>query len=217
MEELSPLPHRVQLAYPRDVHSAETFQDHVYELFVDIAMSMQCEASTCTELAWRLYRQVSRQGKKRRGHYEVQLPHLLRVVNSELACNDKGRAFGVISRESHTRHIAKQALLARPSSGVCTGLYLCSLELELSNPWWRLESTEYDEVQNRWVLDDMLSQIPTGHPTNCEFILAINILQYTAPYELPWALQKPTAAAWSWLPARLEQARAEFNKVFYAV
>ena len=225
--EPSPLPFRLPILPARDVHSGLTFHDYVYEVLFDLALSMQCDGTTPQSLAWRLYRQISRQGKTRRGHYEVRLPHLVRVVCAETACSGQGKVFASIKGEPGIHRVTSAVLCVHPSSGVRNGLYLCSVELDLSNQWWQLESTEFDFAKKEWILDDMLSRIPPGQPTNCEVTFTINILQYTSPYAMesanisPYVLAKAKAtttqsesADWSWLPTKLRQAVAEFNKVF---
>jgi len=207
------LPHRVLLFPPRIVDSKDTFIHHVYDPIINLAYSMQCDSGSFGVLAFRLYSQISRQGRKRGGQYEMQLPHLVRVVSSDIA--REGKSFGLVEMQPTSRYNEAYALLVHPSSGVGNGLYLCSLELELTNPSWRLESTEYNFQTKQWLLDDVFSQIPSSQPLSTHITIAVNILQYTAPYNNPLANNDTAVSAiWSWLPSRIEQARAEFNKVF---
>ena len=197
------------------INTPTEYNKHIYSIIHNLARCMHHDTKIVSGLCWRLYRQVSLQGFKRRGHYEIRLPHLVRVVTMDRE-NTRGELFFVSISDQDSdpdnETMVKCALALNPSKGLLTGLYECSLDLDLSNPWWRIESAEFDDDKLEWNIEKITRDIPTGHPKTCNATFTVNILRFTAP--LPREESSRLGILYSWIQTQLEQARAEFNRTF---
>jgi hypothetical protein len=208
------IPFHIHIA-PHSITTSTAYNTYVFMVIHTLARCMNYNFKKREKLAARLYYELTLEGFKRKGHYETILPHLVRVVNTEDKCEHGDMSFGCNRRDPVTNEYIQCAIILMQRTGVIPGLYECSIELDLSNPWWRLECSDFDHDTHTWNMAEISQGVPPGQSNACDVNITINILRYTAP--LPpddfnesssWATLK------SWIPSQFERARTEFNKVF---
>jgi len=194
------------------INTSREYNQHVYSVIHNIARCMHTDTTSTSKLCWHLYSQMSLQGFKRKGHYEIRLPHLVRIVSMKHETTQGELFYTSSETKSFTKKTNQCALAVNPSTGLLTGLYECSLELNLSNPFWRIECTDYDIDTGQWNLRQIIKGVPPGHQTTCNATFTISMMHYTAP--LPPEEDSKLGKLQSWLQSSFEQARTEFNRTF---
>ena len=197
---------------PMTIKDGKTYNRGVYDCLHMFALCMDYDSSQLQIQPWRLYNQMARQGFKQRGLYEIQMPHLVRIIRDDSRPEKPGAPQCFTPFPEATSKDEALMIWARPNTRLRTGLYVCSLELKLSNPHWRLEDAEYDFATRQWILDDVYRRIPPNQPSDCEAQFFLHVLRYTGPLPAP----PSSSPTWtSWFPVeQFERIRGEFQKYF---
>ena len=176
-----------------------------------------------------IYFALVKDGYKRRGYYEIQVPHFVKVFvcpqaaaatttnnNATSIVKNEELAFRVTSNKTKA-DIAETAMVEiSPSHGIPSGLYLCTLSLQLSNPLWKIEyaTTEFrtgSDAKERWNLDHILKHIPDGQSKACQAELILTLTRHMGPLPPP----PPPSSPSQWCKALLNEiTTAEFRSCF---
>ena len=188
-----------------------------------------------------IYFDLVNNGYKRKGYYETQVPHLVKVVvvsscpqaaatstttnnynnNNDTTTTSTVKneewAFRVTSNKKKA-DIAETAMVEiSPSHGISSGLYLCTLSLQLSNPLWKIEyaTTEFrteSDAKERWNLEHILKHIPDGQSKACQAELILTITRRMGPLPPP---PPPPSSPSQWCKTLLNEiTTAEFRSRF---
>ena len=204
---------------PKSIHNSATYTSGVYHNLHMIAMCMEFDPKQLHKLPYRLYTQLTMQGFKQKGHYQIQIPHLVKLKQYDCKKNQKQEpdadCLTPCMGDYATESACASTMLVDTSTQLRAGMYVCSLDLYLSNPHWRLEDVEFNNDTLEWDLDGVFRRIPPNQPTECEATLAMNVLRYTGPLPKPTVSTPLTSFLYAWLPTeQLQRARGEFNKYF---
>lgn len=150
------------------IHTHELYQVNVFDTLGILAQCMHQDPSNYTKAPWRLYTQLVHQGFKRRGLYEIQMPHLIRVNHTTRTTNSN--SINTLSFHDCSGKLMFRSLATQTTSGIPSGLYTCHLQLHLSNPQWRLEDVVNDPDTKLWVF-------PTPPPRECEVRCVVTLDQ----------------------------------------
>jgi hypothetical protein len=194
---------------PLRIDTPDLYKKHMWDVLKYMANCMHTDLNNSRDLPMYLYNQLIKQGRVRKGHYETQMPHLLRIES--LHTNpEKKDIYIKLDRDFTTKpYYVTSTLVVNPSYGLRSGLYVCSISFTASNHLWRIEDIKphFDET---WCLDDVFRQIPECQPTKCDGHFVLSILRYTAP--LP--PERSGKRRWAFPMGTFADLAADFKRVF---
>lgn len=171
----------------------ESYYEQIWNNISLISLSMNHNAATSQGM--NTYYHLINSGFKKRGYYETQLPHFVKVVVREDEKKGEGNTDMIMFRTTLKKSgFAHTAMIeVSQKHGISSGLYLCTLSLTLSNPLWRPEHV-YPENQPSgpqvWELQGALKNIPSGQSKKCNGEIGLTLTQYMG--QLPSALTPPS-------------------------
>ena len=203
---------------PKSIHDSATYTNAVYHHLHVIGLCMDFDPKQLHKLPWRLYTQLAKQGFKQRGRYEIQLPHLVKIRPDDGKPGERPPDFffSPCLDDSVPDAVYTSTLIVDPKTRLRPGVYVCSLDLNLSNPHWRLEDIEMNPETLQWDLDEVFKRIPPNQPMDCEATFTVNVLRYTGPLPDRRVSSNPIGSFFaSWIPTeQLQRIRGEFNRYF---
>ena len=184
----------VSLKQPwRAIDTSDSYYEHIWNTVCLIAASTNCTYKSGR--GQNLYHALIHNGFKKKCHHETQVPHLVKVIvrkKEEIDCDPTKLMFKPTLNKK--TGLAESAMIEiSPRCGISSGLYLCSLSLNLSNPHWKIELTLPDTIakdpsiiyKQGWIFDNILENIPDKHPKTCEAQITLTLMQHMGPLPPP--------------------------------
>lgn len=187
------------------IDTPEFFHENIYNNVKSIACCMHGGRVSNSE--WNLYNDMILNGYKRKGEYELRLPHLIRLECTPFNLSAVHTWFKC-RYSKDTKQLKNKTIAVWPPNERKSGLYVGSMTIKLSNPLWRLEYTEYDWGKKTWVMDEVLKNIPEGASKTCTATIAVTFESYNS--SLP---QDPDPVPKPWFEG-LTRFHEEFRRVF---